>query len=106
MVDSDVEALYPSLHAIEVAEIVYKAVMETNIKFENINWVEACKYIALTSTAQECRIGPLRRVLPRRRKTPGSRPGITGEDPLGKDSGGQDQWVFPTLRNVLTGLEK
>ena len=38
VVGSDVEALYPSLHAIEVAEIVYKAVMETNIKFENINW--------------------------------------------------------------------
>ena len=38
------EALYPSLEAIEVADIVYNAMMETNIKFDNINWVEACKY--------------------------------------------------------------
>ena len=81
VVGSDVEALYPSLEAVEVAEIVYNAVMETKIKFENIDWMEGCKYIALTSTAQECRLGPLRRVLPRKRFVPGTRPGITGEDP-------------------------
>ena len=68
--------------------------------------MEGCKYIALTSTAQECRLGPLRRVLPRRRFVPGTRPGITGEDPLGRESGGQDQLEFPPLKNGLTELEK
>ena len=38
--------------------------------------------------------------------TPGSRPGITGEDPMAKDVGAQDQWIFPTLRNGLTAMEK
>ena len=33
-----------------MAEIVYTAVMETKIKFDNIDWLEGCKYIALTST--------------------------------------------------------
>ena len=99
IVGSDVEALYPSLRAQEVAEIVYKAVLETKIKFHGVNWMEACKYIALTSTAQECRIGPLRRVLPRRRCVPGSRPGITGEDPMSKDMGDQEQWSFPAPGN-------
>ena len=51
-------------------------------------------------------MGSLRRVLPRRRHAPGSRPGITGEDPLAKDTGVQDQWEFPTLRNGLTATEK
>ena len=37
MIGSDVEALYPSLEAVEVAEIVYNAVMETKLKFENID---------------------------------------------------------------------
>ena len=32
----DVEALYPSLEAVEVAEIVYNAMMETKVKIENI----------------------------------------------------------------------
>ena len=92
VVGSDVEALYPSLEAVEVAEIVYEAVLKTKIKFENIDWVEGCKYIAITSTEQECRLGPLKRVLPRRRCVTGTRPGITGEDPLSKDTGNQDQW--------------
>ena len=51
-------------------------------------------------------MGPLKRVLPRRRHTPGSRPGITGEDPMAQDTGVQDQWEFPTLRNGLTATEK
>ena len=106
VVGSDVEALYPSLEAIEVAEIVYQAVIETKIKFDNIDWMEACKYIALTSTEQECRMGPLRIVLPNRRHSPGSRPGITGENPMARDSGSQDQWEFPAIRNGLTDQEK
>ena len=90
----------------DVAEIVYEAVLKTKIKFENIDWLEGCKYIALTSTEQECRLGPLKRVLPRRRCVTGTRPGITGEDPLSKDTGNQDQWEFPNLDNGLTKKEK
>jgi hypothetical protein len=98
VIGSDVESLYPSLEAVEVAEIVYEAVLKTNIKFENVNWMEACKYIALTSTEQECRLGPLKRVLPWRRCVTGTRPGITGEDPMSKETGNQDQWEFITSR--------
>ena len=107
VIGADVEALYPSLSAVEVAEIVYDAVMSTEIKFDGINWTEACKYIALTSTEQECRLGPLMRVLPIRRSVNGTRPGITGEDPLSKDSGSQEQWEFKNLgSNGLTKKEK
>ena len=62
VVGADVEQLYPSLHAVEVAEIVYKAMLDTEVKFDNVEWLEACKYIALTTTAQECRLGPLKRI--------------------------------------------
>ena len=42
-----------------------------------------------------------------RRYVNGSRPGITGEDPLGPDTGSQDQWKFlPLGKNGLTRLEK
>ena len=67
IVGSDVAALYPSLKAVEVAKIVY-----------NVNYTEACQLIALTSTGQDCRMGQLKRVLPRRRSNKGTRPGITG----------------------------
>ena len=106
VVGSDVAALYPSLEAIEVARIVYNAVLETEVKFAGINFTEACRMIALTSSEQECRLGPLKRVLPVRRSNKGTRPGITGEDPLSADTGSQDQWKFPPLRNGLTEVEK
>ena len=80
--------------------------LKTGIKFENVDSMEACKYIALTSTEQEYRLGPLKRVLPRRRCVNGTRPGITGEDPLNKDTGNQDQWEFPPMGNGLTEQEK
>ena len=51
---------------------MYEAVLKTKIKFGNIDWVEGCKYIAITSTEQECRLGPLKRVLPRRRCVTGT----------------------------------
>ena len=35
---ADVEALYPNLADVDVALICYKAVMESGIKFNNINY--------------------------------------------------------------------
>ena len=106
IIGSDVESLYPSLEAIEVAEIVYEAMLETEVSFDNINWTEGSKYITLTSTEQECRVGPLKRILPKRRHVNGTRPGITGEDPLSKEQNSQDQWEFPHIPNGLTKKEK
>ena len=104
IIGADVEALYPSLEAVQVANIVYQAVMDSDIKFKGVNYQEGARYIALTSTEQECRLGPLRRVLPWRRYVHGTRPGITGEGPAGADTGDQDQWEFPRVQ--LTRLEK
>ena len=39
-------ALYPSLEARQVADIVYEAVMETTITFEGLNYKEGARYIA------------------------------------------------------------
>ena len=59
----------------------------------------------MNSTAQECRLSPLRRILQRRRHNNGVRPGVTGEDPMGPEVGNQDQWAYPP--NVkLTTREK
>ena len=88
-----------------MAEIIYKAIMETEVGFQGINYLEGAKYIVLNSTAKECRISPLKRVLPIRRHNNGTRPWITGEDPMGPHSGDQNQWPFPP--NVrLTTREK
>ena len=54
IIGADVEALYPSLEAIQVAYIVYQTAMDSEIKFEGVNHQEDQCYIALTSTEQEC----------------------------------------------------
>ena len=102
---ADVEALYPSLEDVQVAEIVFKAVLESKVEFEGVDYQEGARYIALNSSEQECRTGPLRRVLPRRRFVAGSRPGVTGAGPLGPEPGDQEQWVFKE-RIRLTKVEK
>ena len=40
----------------------------------------------------------LRRILPTRRHTTGSRPGLRGAGPQGRERGDQKQWVFPKVR--------
>ena len=67
VVGSDVEALYPSLLDTKVAEIIFKAIMETKIEIEGVNYQEGARFIVLNFTEQECRLGPLGRVLSVRR---------------------------------------
>jgi hypothetical protein len=87
LVGSDVEALYPSLQDIQTANIIFRAIMETEIGFEGVHFQEAVRYIVLNTTEVECRRGELRRVLPWRRHTNGVRPGC----------GDQEQWEFPNV---------
>ena len=98
VVGADVEALYPSLES-QVVEIVFKAILETEVGFEGVDFQEG-----QNSTAQECRVGPLRRVLPKRRFVAGTRPGVTGAGPMGADHGDQEQWKFPEVE--LTAREQ
>ena len=76
-----------------MAELVYKAMVETKIEFKNVNYKEIVRYLALIWTGMECK---MRRVLPWRTKQ-GTRPGMTGEGPLGPDEGNKDQWTFPKV---------
>ena len=87
IIGSDVEALYPSLEDMEVAEVVYKAIMESKVKFVNVDYREAVRYIAMNWSAQRCGQSDLRRVLPWRTNKGGVRPGVTGEGPMGMESG-------------------
>ena len=67
----------------QVAEIIFNAIMETEVGFEGVNYQEGARYIVLNCTEQECRLGPLRRILPKRRFVNGTRPGVTGAGPMG-----------------------
>ena len=59
LIGSDVAALYPNLDAEQVANIVYKAVLESKIKWENVDYLEATRYIALNWDETRCRTSSL-----------------------------------------------
>ena len=52
---SDVVNLYPSLDIKQVVKEVKEAMLETEIQWENIDYLEAARYIALNWTELQCR---------------------------------------------------
>ena len=77
---------------------VEKAVLDSKITWQEIDYLEAARYVALNCTEAECRSSKLWRILPRRRGTRGTRPGLKGAGPQGGLRGDQEQWEFPMVR--------
>ena len=104
IIGCDVEALYPSLEVNECGRIVEEEVMRSSIKWEDLDYLEGARLIALNRSAEYCRVHQLHRVLPVRRGKTGVRPGVTGKGPMGEERGDQEQWRFPKVK--LTEVEK
>ena len=66
VVGADVEALYPNLVDIEIANITYDTIMKSKINFRNINYRKALLYLAINMNKTDQRTSSLWRVLPGR----------------------------------------
>ena len=97
IIGSDVASLYPNLRWGPAGEEVYQAIMDTEMEFEGLNYMEGARYLALVRGKDWCMKSKLRRVLPSRSKKQGSRPTITGEDPMGPSVNSEKQWDFPNV---------
>ena len=100
----DVEALYPSLNGEEVAKLLEEEVMRSSIRWKDLDYLEGARWLALHYSEEWCRSSSLKRVLPRRRKVNGTKPGVRGARPMGKETGDIEQWIFPEV--VLSQEEK
>ena len=98
LVGTDVANLYPSLDISQVVDQVEQAILDSSITWQSVDYLEAARYIALNWTEDKCRQSGLWRVLPKRRGTRGTRPGLKGAGPQGGERGDQEQWVFPRVR--------
>ena len=90
VIGADAVGLYPSMTDVEVAIICYEAVMNSKVKFTNINNRKALQYIAMNLSKEEQRWSPLNRLLPRRTSKGGVRPGVTA------DPNNEENWRFST----------
>ena len=104
IIGSDVVQLYPNLDIDQVVDVVEREVMETKLEWNDIDYLEASRYVALNWSEERCKKSGLRRILPSRRWKTGTRPGLRGTGPQGGERGDTEQWIF---RNVkLTKHEK
>ena len=99
LIGYDVVSLYPNLDVSRIAENVKEAILDSPVQWSNIDYMEAARYIALNWTKEECKNSSLYSILPRRRGRTGTRPGIRGDNPRGKQRGDQEQWVFK--KNII-----
>ena len=74
-----------------------EAVLRSPVTWQDVDYLEAARYIALNWDEETCIKSNLRKVLPRRRGTTGTRPGIRGTGPRGRVRGDQEQWIFPRV---------
>ena len=104
LVGSDVVSLYPNLEVEKVVGSIREAVLKSNIKWEEVDYREGVRYLALNWDLEQCKRSNLRRVLPIRRGKRGTRPGLKGAGPRGKLKGDQEQWEFRDI--ILQEWEK
>ena len=98
IVGADVVSLYPNLNVDQVVKRIEEEVIRTDMKFEEVDYVEATRYLVLNWTVEQSRNSRLRRVLPWRRGKRGTKPGIIGAGPRGAARGDQEQWEFPHIK--------
>ena len=90
IIGTDVVNLYPSLDIKKVVGTVRDAVLNSNIKWEQNDYLEGARYVALNWSEEKCRASGLWRILPKRRSNRGTRPGLRGDGPQGGGRGDQE----------------
>ena len=92
---ADATGLYPNLEGRQGGRLVRDAYLESDLTIEGVNYKEAARYVAMKYDAYEVRKLGLERIIPKRRFKHGTKPGVTGKEPLSKESDDEVRWEFP-----------
>ena len=80
MIGADAEKLYPSLNHHRTAQAIYEAALITPIEWEDFQWQEQAKYIAVCMDQDEYTECGVARLIPTRKSNNGVKPQINGEE--------------------------
>ena len=94
---SDAESLYPSLKKEETAAQVYKEVVNSKVEFQDIQWKEAARYLAINCEPWQHKHYKVQQYIPRRVNRKGVEPGMTSRDVMDPKVDADSQWTF---RNI------
>ena len=95
IIGGDVVYLYPNLDTTKIVENLDQMIRESGIKWSNLYMMEGVRYLAFNWTREHVRASSLRRIIPWRRRRQGVKPGMRGTGPHERETGNQEQWVFP-----------
>ena len=84
-IGADVKALFPSLSAQRSGRIVREVVLESDLKFEGVDYRAAAMLVMYGMDLFEIRRLGLENIITRRRFHMGQRPGVTSKEALGGD---------------------
>ena len=67
LIGADVIQLFPSLEASHSSKLVNRALQETKVQFDGINYIEVATYLAMELTEWQARTSRIHHLLPKRR---------------------------------------
>ena len=80
---ADAVGLYPSMKKRTTGKVIREEAIRSEVKWQNISWREAARYVAINCEPWEVFDMGLARVVPWRRFKMGCKPGVTGKEILG-----------------------
>ena len=92
---ADAKALFPSLLMAHTARLVRDEAKRTKLKVKGLNYMEVARYVAMGYQPWEVKALGLHNIVPYRRYNHGSRPNVTGKEPLSKEANDEVRWIFP-----------
>ena len=101
LVGLDAVSLYPSIEKKVAMEMCRNAAREVEIEVQNVNYMEATRFLALTMDDDEIRESRLGRIMPRMRKKASGRAcrklRLTTANSLEATTNDQNQWEWPEV---------
>ena len=94
---SDVNSLFPSLDALYTSKLVNQAAIESEIKFDGLDFKEIVTYLAINLSEWQARKVNIWKLLPKRKSRFGQKPTITGDSAKAKTSTHDVHWNYPKL---------
>ena len=89
--------MFPSLDALYTSKLVYQAAVESEIKYEGLDFKEIVTYLAINLSEWQARKSKIWKLLPKRKSKFGQKPTITGDSAKGKTSTHDVHWNYPKL---------
>jgi hypothetical protein len=91
VIASDVVGLFPNIKEVRTGLIVREQVIKSPLQVKGVNYKEVARYVRLNKN-KTGPLGKLWRLMPWRKKTGGTEPGMRGKNVHSKN---WEKWVFP-----------